>query len=141
MRVKTTLATAVAAVIALTGAAGSASATGAVPSKPSPSVHAPHHGKRSPQGNRALCQRADRIDKRIAKALERLDGTAFQRGSIAALERRVARAKAAHHDAVKQFLLDHLTYRKSLVPTLRQRRKDLAEVRDWCSSNGHGAST
>ncbi|MGJ5828996.1 hypothetical protein [Streptomyces ossamyceticus] len=57
------------------------------------------------------------------------------RGSIARLQQRVDNAKAAGHGAIETYLKGRLAYRKSLVPTLEQRSKDLAKVSDWCGPN------
>ncbi|MEV7322789.1 hypothetical protein [Streptomyces sp. NPDC093970] len=91
-------------------------------------------------GAQALCKRAPKIDRRIDRALERLNAGADRRGSIARLQQRVDNAKAAGHTEVATFLQDRLTYRKSLVPTLRKRQGDLADVRTWCRDNKDGAS-
>jgi hypothetical protein len=77
-----------------------------------------------------------RIDKRIDRSLTRLNGPVSGRGSIARLQQRVDHAEAAGHGAIETYLKGLLAYRKSLVPTLEQRSKDLAKVSDWC-----GAST
>jgi hypothetical protein len=120
------------AVGALLGAAGAASAdgTGKQPS-----------GAPTGDGAKALCKRAPKIDQRIDRILERLNGDASQRGSIARLEERVSRAKSAGHTAVETYLNDRLTFRRSLVPTLQGRQKDLADVEKWCESNGEGADS
>ncbi|MGW2964322.1 hypothetical protein ACWGJB_26145 [Streptomyces sp. NPDC054813] len=91
-------------------------------------------------GAQALCKRAPKIDRRIDRALQRLNAGADRRGSIARLQQRVDNAKAAGHSEVATYLQDRLTFRKSLVPTLRQRQSDLADVRTWCRNNDAGAS-
>jgi hypothetical protein len=91
-------------------------------------------------GAKALCKRAPRIDHRIDRALKRLNAGADKRGSIARLQRRVDNAKSAGHDEIATYLQDRLTFRKSLVTTLQQRKKDLADVRTWCKDNDEGAS-
>ncbi|MGW2824175.1 hypothetical protein ACWC24_24740 [Streptomyces sp. NPDC001443] len=89
-------------------------------------------------GARALCKRLPKLDDRIGRALTRLNGDAGTRGSVARLQQRVDNAEAAGHQAVETFLQDRLTFRKSLVTTLQQRQKDLADVKTWCQSNGNG---
>ncbi|MEV6314044.1 hypothetical protein [Streptomyces sp. NPDC051776] len=102
------------------------------------------HGKRAhrsaPKGDGAkrLCKRASKIDKRIERALDRLRAGEARRGSIARLEKRVANAEKAGHSEIKTFLNHRLTFRRSLVSTLQQRRKDLKEVREWCAANDNG---
>lgn len=70
-----------------------------------------------------------------------MQGKAGVRGSVARLEKRVERAKAAGHTEIQNFLDHKLTYRKSLVPTFQQRQKDLAKVADWCRTHNNGASS
>ncbi|MFJ3307481.1 hypothetical protein ACIPSA_31180 [Streptomyces sp. NPDC086549] len=89
-------------------------------------------------GAKALCKRVPRIDRRIDRALKRLEAGAGTRGSVARLERRVDNAKKAGHTEIATFLQDRLTTRKALVPMLEQRQKDLAEVRTWCQDNDGG---
>ncbi|WP_189131768.1 hypothetical protein [Wenjunlia tyrosinilytica] len=129
------------AATALVATAGTAAADAGDPA-PGKGADRVSAGGKKPAGDgaRALCRRAPRIDRRIDRALERLRGPASERGSIARLEKRVDRAKAAGHDAVETFLNDKLTFRKSLVTTLKERKKDLAEVKDWCESHNNGAT-
>lgn len=89
-------------------------------------------------GAKALCKRVPKIDRRIDRALKRLDAGVDKRGSIARLQQRVDNAKAAGHDEIATFLQDRLTFRKSLVTTLHQRQKDLADVRTWCGDHHNG---
>ncbi|MEU3335359.1 hypothetical protein ACWCQ1_37090 [Streptomyces sp. NPDC002144] len=123
----------------LTGAAVAAilagtTATAAADGTPAPSA--------TPTGDgaRALCERAPKIDHRIERALKRLNAGAGRRGSIARLQQRVDNAKSAGHSEIATYLQDRLTFRKSLVPTLEQRQKDLAEVENWCRDHDGGAS-
>lgn len=89
-------------------------------------------------GAKALCKRVPRIDRRIDRALKRLDAGADTRGSVARLERRAANAENAGHTEIATFLQDRLKTRKALVPTLKQRQKDLDQVRTWCRDNDGG---
>lgn len=91
-------------------------------------------------GAHVLCKRLPKIDNRIDRALKRLNAGVDTRGSIARLQKRVDNAKAAGHDEIATYLQDRLTFRKSLVPTLQQRQKDLSGVKTWCESNNEGAS-
>lgn len=115
-----------AAVAALLGAAGSAAAT---PSAPP-----------AGDGAKGVCKRAPKADARIGKALARLNGNASTKGSVARLTQRVANAKSAGHTEIETYLNDRLTFRKSLVPTLQQRQKDLKPVLVWCRANSNGTS-
>ncbi|WP_377272657.1 hypothetical protein [Peterkaempfera sp. SMS 1(5)a] len=129
---------AAAAVAALLVATGPATADTA-PQTASPAASAKAHG--SGDGARALCRRVPAIEKRIDRALRRLDGKAGERGSVARLEKRVAAAKQAGHTEIATYLDHRLTFRKSLAPTLQQRREDLAKVADWCSAHSGGAAS
>ncbi|MFH8681724.1 hypothetical protein [Streptomyces lydicus] len=128
----------VAAGTALLGIAGTAVAADNTPAAPSTSSTAAktHTG----DGARALCKRAPKIEKRLHRALARLQGKATVRGSIARLEKRVEKAKAAGHTEIATFLNHKLDHRKSLVPTLQQREKDLAKVATWCRTQNNTAS-
>ncbi|MER5449588.1 hypothetical protein ABT052_02820 [Streptomyces sp. NPDC002766] len=113
-----------------------AGTTGAAVAESTPSPAAAPTG----DGAQALCKRAPKIDRRIDRALARLNAGADQRGSIARLQQRVDNAKSAGHSEIATYLQDRLTFRKSLVTTLGQRQKDLADVRTWCKDNDGGAS-
>ncbi|MFJ4925881.1 hypothetical protein [Streptomyces sp. NPDC088736] len=89
-------------------------------------------------GAAALCRRAPKIDQRIGRILDRLHADATRRGSVARLEQRVANAKAAGHTEIESYLNDRLTFRRSLIPTLQARQKDLSEVRKWCGTHDDG---
>ncbi|UXY31820.1 hypothetical protein [Streptomyces sp. HUAS TT20] len=89
-------------------------------------------------GAKALCKRVPKIDRRIERALKRLDAGVGTRGSVARLERRVDNAKKVGHTEIATFLEDRLKTRKALVPTLKQRQQDLADVRTWCQDNNGG---
>ncbi|MGP3949763.1 hypothetical protein [Streptomyces sp. 7N604] len=119
----------------LLGVAGTAVAGGGDGGTPSASAARTADGEGAGDGARALCKHAPKIDKRIERALHRLSAGAAKRGSIARLEKRVANAKAAGHDEIETYLNHKLTFRRSLVPTLEQRQKDLTEVRKWCREN------
>ncbi|MFF8402132.1 hypothetical protein ACF1AB_15440 [Streptomyces sp. NPDC014846] len=115
------------AVTAVLGTAGTASAADGT-----------HTAGPAGDGAKALCKRAPKVDRRIERALRRLDAGAGTRGSVARLEKRVDNAKKAGHTEIAAFLQNRLTYRKSLSTTLRQRQKDLAAVRTWCRTGDDG---
>ena len=112
-----------------------ATGTGVAAAESTPSPAAAPTG----DGAHKLCKRLPRIDHRIDRALKRLDAGAGTRGSVARLQRRADNAKSAGHDEIATFLQDRLTFRKSLVTTLQQRRTDLADVKTWCENNDDGA--
>jgi hypothetical protein len=127
-RTRTTVVSLV-AVGTLLGAAGAATADDP---QPTPS------GAPTGDGASALCKRAPKIDHRIDRILARLHADASQRGSIARLEQRVANAKSAGHTEIETYLNGRLTFRRSLVPTLEARQKDLADVEKWCRAHDNG---
>lgn len=133
MRTRNIALSSVAAATALLGVAGTAAAD----STPAPSASAKSGG----DGAQALCKRVPKIEKRIHRALQRLEGKAGRRGSVARLEKRLEKAKAAGHTEIANFLDHKLTRRKSLVPTLQQRQKDLAKVATWCRTHHNAASS
>ncbi|MCP3822207.1 hypothetical protein NLX86_30195 [Streptomyces sp. A3M-1-3] len=114
----------------LLAGAGSAAADGGAPSP---------DAARAGDGAHALCKRVPKIDKRIDRALDRLNGNAAKRGSLAGLKKRVAAAEAAGHTEIHTLLNNRLTARKSLLTTLEQRRKDVSAVKTWCEANDNGS--
>lgn len=125
---------ATAAIAALLAAAGSAAADTGGSQTPSAAAKAP-----TGDGARALCKRVPKIDARIDRALQRLNGPVTERGSIARLQKRVDNANAKGDTAVATYLKDRLTFRRSLVPMLNQRSSDLDAVRTWCGTQHLGA--
>ncbi|MFF7965721.1 hypothetical protein ACFZC3_10195 [Streptomyces sp. NPDC007903] len=111
----------------LAGSAGAASAADASPG-----------AKPAGDGARALCKRAPKIDRRIDRALKRLDAGKARRGSVARLQQRVERARKAGHTEIATFLQGRLDTRESLKKDLEQRKKDLAGVKTWCAKNDGG---
>jgi outer membrane protein TolC len=79
-----------------------------------------------------------KIDKRIERALKRLDAGAGTRGSVNRLQQRVDNAKKAGHTDIATYLQDRLNHRKSLRTDLEQRQKDLTAVKSWCEDNNAG---
>jgi hypothetical protein len=144
-RPKTALA-ATLSTFALTGCLLSAAASANAedsgsPSSSEPSATAPHNDKGTGHG-KGICHRVPKLEQRIDKALDRLNGDAHTRGSIARLEQRVKNARANHRDAVATFLQDRLTHRKELKPYLMRERTDLKAVAAWCAKkDGDKADT
>lgn len=89
-------------------------------------------------GAKGICKRLPKTRQRVEASLDRLNGPATTAGSIARLEQRVDNAKTAGHTEIYTYLNDRLTFRKSLVPTLKTRQDDLASVATWCSAQGLG---
>ncbi|MEU6813577.1 hypothetical protein [Streptomyces sp. NPDC046860] len=122
-----TLLAGLAAAAVLAGSAGAASAADAT-----------QGAKPSGDGAHALCKRAPKIDKRIDRALKRLDAGKARRGSVARLQQRVDNAKKAGHTEIATFLQGRLDHRESLKKDLAERKKDLAGVKTWCEKNDDG---
>lgn len=119
-------------------AAGSASAAGSTPTTaPATAPAAAPAAAPTGDGAQALCKRVPKIDRRIERALARLDGGSATRGSVARLQLRVDNAKKAGHDEIATYLQHRLDFRKKLPAMLEQRQKDLTEVRTWCQDNGY----
>lgn len=132
--------TAVVALGALLGVAGTAAASTSGGTAVTREAKVP-----KTDGSKALCRRVPRIDKRIDRALKRLNGGENVRGSVARLQKRVDNAKKENHTSVEDYLNDRLTFRRSLISTLQQRQDDLKDVKTWCQaqkqSNGSTSSS
>ncbi|TQK50373.1 hypothetical protein FBY35_0700 [Streptomyces sp. SLBN-118] len=135
MRTAKTAAVALTAAAALLTATGAAAADAGTPGTATPSPAAEPTG----DGAQALCKRVPKIEKRLARALTRLGGDATQHGSISRLEQRAENARKAGHTEIETYLNDKLTFRRSLVPTLEKRQKDLAAVKTWCGAHNNGS--
>ncbi|MFI1583392.1 hypothetical protein [Embleya sp. NPDC020630] len=86
-----------------------------------------------------ICKRVPTIDTRLTKSIERLGGDATVKGSIAHLQARIAEADKLNRPAVKTYLNDKLTTRQRLLPELKQRKADLANVKTWCDTQPSAA--
>ncbi|MEU6478466.1 hypothetical protein ABZ858_16530 [Streptomyces sp. NPDC047017] len=111
--------------------AGTTGAAAAADSTPAPGP--------TGDGAHALCKRVPQLDRRIARALKRLDAGAGTRGSVSRLQKRVDNAKKAGDSAVATYLQDRLDHRKQLRTDLQQRQKDLTAVHTWCTAHDNGA--
>lgn len=147
MSIRRTTLTCACAGIALTGtlvlggAPAFADATPAGTATAAPSATAtPAHSAAERQA-KAVCDRAPKVQQRITKALNRLNGPAGERGSIARLEKRVSIASGANQTAITTYLNNRLTTRKGLLTTLTARQSDLHQVQTWCSANGIGKAS
>ncbi|PYC80852.1 hypothetical protein C7C46_11950 [Streptomyces tateyamensis] len=89
-------------------------------------------------GSKGICKRLPKLQDRIGKALDRLNGPVTEAGSIARLQQRVDLAKQEGHTEIYTYLNDRLTFRKSLTPTLTTRQNDLKSVATWCTAQGLG---
>ncbi|MFE0464384.1 hypothetical protein ACFW1A_34545 [Kitasatospora sp. NPDC058965] len=89
-------------------------------------------------GAKGICKRVPKLQDRIDKALDRLNGPVTEAGSISRLQQRTDLAKQQGHTEIYTYLNDRLTFRKSLVPTLTTRQSDLKSVATWCTSQGLG---
>ncbi|MFE2373491.1 hypothetical protein [Streptomyces sp. NPDC059398] len=98
-----------------------------------PAAHTPKG-----DGARQICKRLPKVDKRLARALKRLDGGANVVGSVQRLEKRVQNAKARDDSAISTYLGHRLTTRKALLTAVKQRQDDLKDVKTWCAANDNG---
>jgi len=100
----------------------------------------PTAAAKGPQGDGAkmLCRRVPRLERRVDRAVKRLEAGVGTRGSIARLQQRVDNAGTANHAAIAKLLGDRLTHRKDLLPNLKSRQTDLKDVRTWCKANHNG---
>ncbi|MCF3147491.1 hypothetical protein [Streptomyces platensis] len=114
----------------LLATAGPANAAGTDSPASAPAATAPKTGHKG--HGKSLCERVPHIEKRLNKALDRLNGDARTRGSIARMEARVKKAHAKGHEEVATFLQDRLTHRKELKPDLTRKLRDLKAVATWC---------
>jgi hypothetical protein len=98
--------------------------------------------KHAPKGDgaKALCKRAPKIDKRIDRLQQRLDGGVRTRGSLDRLEKRIDNAKKAGHGVIADFLNDRLDDRRELKVRLKDREEGLKKVRAWCATQNDGKS-
>jgi hypothetical protein len=94
--------------------------------------------KGTKDGAKRLCGRAPRIEKRLERTLHKMSDEGKGRGSTARLEKRVDHAKKAGHDAVAAYLTNRLETREALSPKLKERKKDLGELKSWCAANHDG---
>lgn len=91
-------------------------------------------------GAKVLCRRVPRLERRLDRAVNRLDAGVGTRGSIARLQARIDNANDAGHTAIAKFLGDRLSHRKELLPNLTQRQSDIKDVATWCKANHAGAT-
>jgi len=131
-RPKTTL-TGVLAGLALAGSLLVTAAPANAAGNDAPAASASSAGKHGHHGG-GICSRVTKVDHRIQRAIERLDGGEQTRGSLARLEKRVENARAHKRDAVVTFLQDRLTTRKAMRPTLVRQRAELKDVATWCAT-------
>ncbi|WP_370096659.1 hypothetical protein [Streptacidiphilus sp. MAP12-20] len=89
-------------------------------------------------GAHALCLRVPKLERRLERALDRLNGSVTVPGSIARLQLRVDNANKLGHKAIATYLQDRLNTRKAMVGTITQRQTDLQGVKTWCAANDNG---
>ncbi len=108
-------------------------------SSSSPSATAAAKGPKT-DGAKVLCRRVPRLERRIERAIRRLDAGVGTRGSIARLQQRIDNANDENHAAIAKLLGDRMTHRKDLLPNLTQRQSDLKDVATWCKANHNGTA-
>ncbi|MFE9123238.1 hypothetical protein [Streptomyces sp. NPDC007172] len=111
------------AVLTVTASSAFADATPASSAKPPAS-----------DGAKGICKHEPKTEKRVERALKRLDGGAGTVGSVARMRGREDAAKKAGHSAVAMYLGHRLASREGRVTGLQQRERDLKAVAAWCAA-------
>ncbi|WP_329459152.1 hypothetical protein [Streptomyces sp. NBC_01497] len=122
-----------AAIVGLAAAALLAGSTTTALAAAPASGHAPKS-----DGDRQICKRLPKVDKRLDRALKRLDGGPEVAGSVQRLDKRVDNAKSQGDTAIATYLGHRLTTRTSLLATVKQRQDDLKDVKTWCGAHDNG---
>ncbi len=120
------------------GVGGVTDATSAPPSTTPPSS-ASSEASTAPAATgtrlQALCARVPRLLARTNRLVERLEGDADTRGSLARLQERIDAATAAGRDAQVTVLTNRLHVRRAQLALLRDRRALLLELAAACEEN------
>jgi hypothetical protein len=117
--------------LAMSIAVGVGGVASAAPAAASPTtVDAP-----GPRLERA-CRRIPDLQERVGRALERIDGSAETRGSLAWLEGRIAKAEAAGRTDAVEVLQNRLATRTSVRETLVLRSAELDDLASRCAELG-----
>ncbi len=82
------------------------------------------------------CKRIPNLTIRTNNLLERLQGDAETRGSLAWLEVQIGRAEEAGRDQLVTVLENRLEVRTAFVPVLELRTEGLADLEAFCAENG-----
>jgi hypothetical protein len=115
-------ATALAVGIALTSA-GAVSAQTPEPAEPGPRLE-------------RLCARVPNLQIRVDNVLERINGDATTRGSLAWLDTKIAKAEELGRTDLAEVLRNRKEVRTAAIDVLELRRDNLAEIADTCAELG-----
>ncbi|MEU6173587.1 hypothetical protein ABZ832_16905 [Streptantibioticus parmotrematis] len=125
--------------IALTGSL----VAGAAPSYADSASSTVTTAAKAPKGDGAkvLCRRVPALERRVNRAVKRLEAGVNTPGSIARLQQRIDNANAKGDTAVAKLLGDRMSTRKALLPNLEQRQTDLKSVGSWCQTQGDASGS
>ncbi len=129
--------TALAATILAAGALVAPTAVDAAATEPAAEDPAGADAEIRPRLERA-CLRIPNLQTRTANLLERLQGDAETRGSLAWLAVQIDRAEEAEREQLVIVLENRLEVRTAFVPVLELRRDSLVELAALCAENGVG---
>ena len=88
-----------------------------------------------------LCDRVPRLQHRVDRVLDRIQGDADRRGSIAWLEERAQRAAGEGHDDLATFLEHRATIRTARIDVLEARLDALVAAASWCGERDGSGPT
>ncbi|MCF3965528.1 hypothetical protein [Streptomyces fuscigenes] len=89
-------------------------------------------------GARGICKRLPKVDKRLDRALKRLESGPGVNGSVQRLQKRVDNATSQGDTAIATYLRHRLATRTALLSTVKQRQGDLKDVKTWCAAHDDG---
>ena len=131
-RTRTAIAT---AMIVATGALIAPTAVDAAATEPAAEEPATADAEIRPRLERA-CKRIPNLQVRTANLLERLQGDAETRGSLAWLEVQIDRAVEAEREQLVTVLRNRLEVRTAFIPVLELRTEGLADLEAFCAEKG-----
>jgi hypothetical protein len=83
-----------------------------------------------------MCARAERVEPRVNRLVNRLSAGPATRGSVQRLQKRAAAVRA--RDAALAEILDgQVRIRQSRLATLKLRQQNLPKVEKWCDAHGY----
>lgn len=124
-----------AATIVATGGLVAPTAVDAAATEPATDEPAAADAEIRPRLERA-CKRIPNLQIRTGNLLERLQGDAETRGSLAWLEVQIGRAEEAGREQLVTVLENRLEVRTAFIPVLELRIEGLADLEAFCADNG-----
>lgn len=99
------------------------------------SAAAPSDGELGPRLERA-CLRVPNLEVRTANLIERLEGDATTRGSLAWLQAQIDKATSRNRTDLVEVLQNRLAVRQQTLVVLQQRQAGLPALRQFCIDHG-----